>query len=652
MLIASAPLPSIRNNALTLRRPPTAYRPNPLPLILAYDPGFTVLSLVVSVACMTAAFFVMGLDLGSDGSQTRSRHFKRPRKSSTGRGGPRIPVQNSEKGVDKPGVFIINQSRQERVKSSNVWSALQGALAWTMVDMGDEARDVSKLQDQVKLAKLKAFELEELHRAAPDHATALEKVISEPTSALGLSSFGRSQPAPFDGRSSLFSPDYQLQPTADSPLSPNFSQDEIAPDEDTIVPMGEANSTARLVPPPLLTSRSATHLSISCTAPSRSTSPIAPLSFNFIPPSTAPVYSTPSAYSFGLQIPPAALSPSPRRASLPAIFGKLPPRKQPIVAPVVGDLMTWEEFEKTDIGGSGMTWLDEAPTMSAATSSSTQGCKGDRSSREDLEEDIERGRPPSRTSNPPKSSSRTSSSPPRLTLSTSLEDRRMEAYLPPKDLDAANQQSKVAFGQANTPPLAGGVSRLSSYLGYHDATRQEILKVVVAGTICGWGVAGMRTSFSPHYESASYHLLIRNLLQTTSVSVQLCPSHTSATTPVSSSSRSSSRAVPSSSDSGSCSSSSVPSSSIACRSVFSWPVSSVRRRVRCISRPWPVSPIPSFLPLFRVLSWLTLPTRALLWAQLHRMPSLKAWTCRPRPRTSRSGPSWSPRSPLWPSSRV
>jgi hypothetical protein len=50
------------------------------------------------------------------------------------------------------------------------------------------------------------------------------------------------------------------------------------------------------------------------------------------------------------------------------------------------------------------------------------------------------------------------------------------------------------------------LNKFKHLMGYDVVTRQEVRKILVAGTICGWGIAGMRES-SSHLARAGYRCL-------------------------------------------------------------------------------------------------------------------------------------------------
>lgn len=159
--VATFSMHFIGNNALTLRHPPMdgmTYRP----LTLAYDAGFTILSLVVSCLAMTLAFFVMGLDTNW------SRVFRltsRKKRSTAREEGGTMDGDDKERSSPTDDVIALDQLDDEEFKSSKkqhshasgllskdfrrhmadldvssrmgaVVGKLEWALGWSMVDFG------------------------------------------------------------------------------------------------------------------------------------------------------------------------------------------------------------------------------------------------------------------------------------------------------------------------------------------------------------------------------------------------------------------------------------------------------------------------------------------------------------------------------------
>lgn len=201
--VATFSMHFIGNNALTLRMPPQAgmtYRP----LTLAYDAGFTILSLVVSCLAMTLAFFVMGLD--ANWSQVFRLPGSRSSKRRAGRNGSNV---NGEKGsehanggdkqnspttedviaLDRLDDAMMKEFDDEHLKSSKdkyhhsyasgllskdlrrrmadlemssrvgaVVGKLEWALGWSMIDFGGSKQGgrTQQAEERVKAARHKA----------------------------------------------------------------------------------------------------------------------------------------------------------------------------------------------------------------------------------------------------------------------------------------------------------------------------------------------------------------------------------------------------------------------------------------------------------------------------------------------------------------
>ena len=79
------------------------------------------------------------------------------------------------------------------------------------------------------------------------------------------------------------------------------------------------------------------------------------------------------------------------------------------------------------------------------------------------------------------------------------------------------------------------MNKVRSWLGYDEVTAQEVRKILIAGTICGWGIAGMRKCRSVQYSLHRVHsvrecwLIVPFAFQITSARNQSLVSPTSAT---------------------------------------------------------------------------------------------------------------------------
>lgn len=142
--------------------------------------------------------------------------------------------------------------------------------------------------------------------------------------------------------------------------------------------------------------------------------------------------------------------------------------------------MTWEEYDShSQAGGEPLPWIPPEDST-AASGSSAQPSLGRTRSREEAEEFVEMGEP--------------SGYPSRKTCveSTRLNDSdNLSADLPPALANRLTSGSEDDIDTEHWVWLNGVFKRL----GLSAVTKAEIVKVVASGTVCGFGIAGMRELF-------------------------------------------------------------------------------------------------------------------------------------------------------------
>ncbi|KAL7409215.1 hypothetical protein BDY24DRAFT_445093 [Mrakia frigida] len=536
----------IGNQALTLRRPASDLHPHPRALTLAYNPGFTILSLVVSVTVTCAAFFVMGLDF--EGLEWNGTRIQRRR-------GP-VATERKVEGKDtdgkddakkwKKGALEGGMSRTEKIKDSKVWRTLEGAMAWTTVDLGERSSKPTPSSFGLPSDKNRIYAAEERERgvglgtgedvgsagdedwagrrrrssgrrqaeegygvelsprsrggiAVPSSPRASEEVIADDSSSSGCS---RRASAPSIHQSptrtsSFFSPGFSLDPPPSTTVGRSFAN----PTTPSPLPITvDQRSSSESIPPgfePAPPSRALDAFPI----PTASTSALLP---NPPPPSPSPRYPPPAASPSplhrtsinllpSLPSPPLPLSssdpPTPsaiaypitsRRASIPATFATTTRS----IGRIEGGEMTFEEFEATESGQ--REWIRESV-------SATSGLPP-----------LDRRRPSAL--DPDHAANAGAGGEPMLGGSDGWNSKegsrgkdeeervREEEYFPHhlgKD-DKALERSESSV-TVNSKLKKGQWSSLRRGFGFvlGDVTKIEMTKVVCAGTVAGFGIAGM-----------------------------------------------------------------------------------------------------------------------------------------------------------------
>jgi hypothetical protein len=67
----------------------------------------------------------------------------------------------------------------------------------------------------------------------------------------------------------------------------------------------------------------------------------------------------------------------------------------------------------------------------------------------------------------------------------------------------SRHSSRRRFSKTRSEEDCTRLQKFKQLMGYDVVTRQEVRKVLIAGTICGWGIAGMRKSSSTHARPSS-----------------------------------------------------------------------------------------------------------------------------------------------------
>lgn len=128
----------IFNNSLSLHHPMQDRKSYPA-LRLAYDPGFTVLSLIVSCLAMTVAFFVMGTSFHDWWCVPGSRQRRQRRRSSTFSD---VQKQGDDYGRWKDAHKKV--LRRGTIGMGALLSRAGSAAKWSMMDSGAEKDDAAK----------------------------------------------------------------------------------------------------------------------------------------------------------------------------------------------------------------------------------------------------------------------------------------------------------------------------------------------------------------------------------------------------------------------------------------------------------------------------------------------------------------------------
>jgi hypothetical protein len=195
-----ASLLPLGNQALTLWRPPTPpEHPYSVVFTLDYAPGFTLLSLVVPCVCMTGAFAVMGLDLGSFGkSKEKERVKRRARRRSEIVGskelsGAEIEGEEGKEKQGKDGKKAAGGGKLGEWKKSSMWKTVETGLAWTMVDLPSskqlQEHPGSKGSDVLVGKKGDVYRLEEEERRMEEERRRQQEERARQPSLVGLPEF-------------------------------------------------------------------------------------------------------------------------------------------------------------------------------------------------------------------------------------------------------------------------------------------------------------------------------------------------------------------------------------------------------------------------------------------------------------------------------
>jgi hypothetical protein len=487
----------IGNNSLSLHHPDEALYDFPA-LTLAYAAGWTVLSLVVSCGCMIGAFFVMGLEVGWGGWVGALFRFGR-------RGG-----KDEEDGSDLTGreedVMDLSEYalKKDLTKSSsggskktkeikklkiraefgNLVDRLEHALRWTMIDFnpdgsGESRSERRRRELQEERAKNKAIDWERTE--GPDTEIEGEgkdvkiiRVKTEPSDPVASG---------YDNEV-LEGDDILPSPEAERPKQPeiDFKRDTYTGSRDRRRSIPTIRNKNTFSQPPLAQG-------IHTHTPTMGSTIFNP-AFSFPGPSLSPTDTyndtpiTPSSTGLSLYPPPPSGSISARRASLPLnssghtepmlLAGQKLDRIQSLPEPEPEDLRSKPLFDTANRNQRETAARIEEGIRRASVASAFGQQNGF-----DIQGDTS-------TTNLYRSTEGAElSERQELTESMGVSEDRRQGML------------HRARRRRRSYDLASGsrLDRLKSLLGYDTVTSREIIKILVAGTICGWGIAGMRESY-------------------------------------------------------------------------------------------------------------------------------------------------------------
>lgn len=518
----------IGNQSLVLHHPLEQERGYPS-LTLAYASGWTVLSLVVSCTCMIGAFFVMGLEVGWE-RWTEELFRKRTRTKTTGAGSSRAggdlgqpSVREGETGDmeitdlsdhalrDRPGdVLVLDKDEvvkkrqalssdlkkhELKLKLDAVIDKLEWALGWSMIDLGtrqggraerrkkqwEETRAEDKNENLDTEARQREtqedWEGKGSHQEEPTalhiRAPPSDPVASGYDNELledDLVPADRDDRSPFDtGRSSRDPP---------RKLSGREA-------EEGVIPVSTSSRYARRGSVPNIKLRDRTPLGSPLSADSRG-SMFSP-TFSFPGPGStlASQMSTPvtGSTSAGLYPPSSILQG--RRASVPV--NSLFPRETPVTPYTLARIQSRAEEEGEDpLSGPPVNGKDDTAEQAVPTSSGVE-----------TPANVFSGVEKRRTSTASVSFQTDALGDTSMTNLNRLTREDTSRSLPRQSEDSVSTRGRSRrWSKRRSETDKNWITKVKHLLGYDVVTRQEVRKILIAGTICGWGIAGMRESGS------------------------------------------------------------------------------------------------------------------------------------------------------------
>jgi hypothetical protein len=553
----------IGNNSLVLHHPLEKERGYPS-LTLAYAAGWTVLSLVVSCTCMIGAFFVMGLEVGWErwlgrlfggrkrrgngnvglgagevgvGLEVRQRRMSTNTTSELGHGGANEAADGNEIELeitdlsdhalrDRPGEILAldkdavvkkkkaisedYRKHELKLKLDAVIDKLEWALGWSMIDLGsrggraerrkrkweetkaedkneraDEAGRQNQEDEEWDHKGLQKEDLAPVHvRPPPSDPVASgydNEVLDDDIVPAKINRMDRS---PYDtGRSSREPP---------RKLSGREAEEGIIP-----VPVSASNRYARRGSVPNIKLRDRAPYS---PLSADSTAPLFSPTFTFPGPGStlASERTTPltGSTTTSLYPPPSILQG--RRASVPV--NSLFPREASTPTYTLARIQSYTEPDGDDpLAGRTVDLGDDEKQAAGGLANREAGISGmnhNEKRRESVASVSFRMDALGDTSTT--NLNRSSGAVERNEMTRALSALSEDGHSRPS---SRRRPSKTRSDKSGT-----WLNKFKHLMGYDVVTRQEVRKILVAGTICGWGIAGMRES-SSHLARAGYRCL-------------------------------------------------------------------------------------------------------------------------------------------------
>ena len=534
----------IGNNSLVLHHPLEQEKGYPS-LTLAYAPGWTVLSLVVSCTCMIGAFFVMGLEVGWDRWHGKVSRVGNIFRRGTATGGIRVnggedaqhpphhhrhrndhgdvvyedePVEITDLSdhalKDRPGdVLALDKDaavkkkknlstdlrkHEIKLKLDAVIDKLEWALGWSMIDLGNRPggrAERRKKQWEETRAEDKNDRLDSEGRAQEDEDGWDGKVSQ------------KEEPAPV-----------HIRPPPSDPVASGYDNEVL---ENDIVPANRYDRSpfdtgrSSREPPRKLSGREAEEGIVPVPAPTtgryarrgsvpniklRDLAPFAPpLSADSAQPLFSPTFSFPGpgstlhserttplsgTTSAGSLYPPPSILQG-RRASVPvnALF----PRELPSSTFTLARIQSRPEVDGED---------------------PLAGSPHDESAGENQPIEMSARREPLGQASSILEKRRESTASVTFRMDALGDTSTTNLYRPTpverqdtaRSLTLSNGDGESRRGRSRRSSKTcsesdkGWLAKAKSLLGYDVVTKQEVRKILIAGTICGWGIAGMRRS--------------------------------------------------------------------------------------------------------------------------------------------------------------